>query len=233
MKNLKLFVILPAFNEEKVIGEVLDDLKKVLKNLKEFDREFDSKIVVVDDASGDKTKDIARQKGVKVLCHVINRGLGGALGTGLAYARRQGADIIITMDSDGQHSPKDLRKMIKSIIKGESDVVIGTRELQKMPWDRRLMTLFSSLITFLFFGIYSHDTQSGFRAFNKKALNKIRIKTQRMEVSSEFFHEIKKHQLKFSEVPVKVIYTSYSRSKGQKNLNSFEILLKLILRIFR
>lgn len=229
----KLLVILPAFNEEKVISEVLDDLKKVLKNLKEFDKELDSRIVVVDDASDDRTKDVARQKGIKVLRHVINRGLGGALGTGLAYARRQGVDIAITMDSDGQHNPKDLRRMLKPIIKEESDVVIGKREIQKMPWDRRLMTLLSSLITFLFFGVYSHDTQSGFRAFNKKALSKIRIKTQRMEVSSEFFREIKKNNLKFTEIPVEVIYTPYSRSKGQKNLNSFEILLKLVLRFFR
>ncbi len=225
----KLLIILPAFNEEKVIGGVLDDLKEVLKNLKEFD----PRIVVVDDASDDKTREVVRQKGIKVLCHVINRGLGGALGTGLAYARRQEADITITMDSDGQHNPKDLKKMLKPLIKKESDVVIGKRDVQKMPWDRRLMTFLSSLITFLFFGIYSHDTQSGFRAFNKKALNKIRIKTQRMEVSSEFFREIKKNSLKFTEIPIEVIYTSYSRSKGQKNLNSFEILLKLVLRFFR
>lgn len=229
MKNLKLFVVLPAFNEEKVIGKVLDDLKGVLKDLKNLKVQ----IVVVDDGSWDKTGKVAQEKGAMVLRHIINRGLGGALGTGLAYAKTREADMVVTMDSDGQHNPRDLKRVTRPLIDKKSDVVIGKRALSKIPWERRLITLISSLVTFLLFGVYSHDTQSGFRAFNKRALEKIKIKTQRMEVSSEFFAEIKKHKLRFTEVPIKVIYTPYSREKGQSNLNSFKILVRLMLRLFR
>lgn len=228
-KKKKLFVILPAFNEEKVIGKVLVDLKKVLKGLKGFE----SEIVVVDDCSEDTTGKIAARKGATVLRHVINRGLGGALGTGLTYARQNQADFAVTMDSDGQHDPVDLRRVIKPLLKRQADVVIGRRDLKKMPWDRRVVTVLSSLVTLLLFGVWCQDTQSGFRALDKKALKKIKIKTQRMEVSSEFFHEIKKHKLRLVEVPIRVIYTPYSRSKGQSNVNAVKILLKLGLRIFR
>ena len=225
----KLYIILPAFNEAKVIGAVLEKLKKELKKLKNLTAE----IVVVDDCSGDRTSKIAKSKKIIVLRHSINRGLGGALTTGIEYARRNQADLAVTFDADGQHNPRDICKVIRPILEDKADVVIGARNIKKMPWDRQIMTLLSSLATFIFFGVYCSDTQSGFRAFNKKAINKIKIKTQRMEVSSEFFNEIKKHNLRWVQVPIKVIYTSYSREKGQSNLNSIKILVKLIMRLFR
>jgi glycosyltransferase involved in cell wall biosynthesis len=225
---MKLFIILPAFNEAPVIGQVLAGVKKELKKIN-----LKSEIVVIDDASWDKTAKVAKEKGATVLTHFINRGLGGALATGMEYARKNKAEIVLTMDSDGQHDPEDLKKVIKPILSQKADIVIGVREIKKMPFDRKIITLVSSLITYLFFGIYCSDTQSGFRVFNQKALKKIQIKTQRMEVSSEFFGEIKKNKLKFVEVPVRVIYTPYSRAKGQSNLNAFKILLKLILRLAR
>lgn len=226
---MKLFVILPALNEEKIIGKVLDDLKAVLNRLKGFQ----SEIVVIDDASWDRTGKIVSQKKIKLIRHVINRGLGGALGTGLAYAKKNAADFLVTMDADGQHDPADLPRIIKPLKQQKADIVIGKRKIIDMPWDRRVMTSLGSWLTYLLFGIYSRDTQSGFRAFNKKAINKIKIITQRMEVASEFFHEIKKNQLRFTEIPIKAIYTPYSREKGQTNLNGLEILLKLVLRLFR
>ncbi len=229
MEKKKAFVVLPAFNEEKVIGQVLVDLKKAFFALPKFNWQ----IVVVDDASIDETARIAQEKKALVLSHPINRGLGGALRTGIEYLRQQKAFLLVTMDSDGQHEAEDIQKAIKPIINKEADVVIGTRSLAKMPWDRKVITLFSSILTFLLFGVWCKDTQSGFRAFGKKALEKISIKTQRMEVSSEFFSEIKKHKLKLVEVPIKVIYTPYSRAKGQSNLNSVKVLLKLLLRLAR
>lgn len=226
---MKLCLILPAFNEEKVIGGVLEKVKKELRKHKNFKAE----IVIVNDGSWDRTGKIAEEKRVTLLSHVINRGLGAALKTGLEYARRQKADLAVTMDTDGQHDPQDLFKLIKPIINKKADVVIGVRQRSQMPWDRNLITFFSSIITYFLFGVYSSDTQSGFRAFNRKALEKIEIKTQRMEVSSEFFGEIKQHKLKLVEVPIKVIYTAYSRAKGQSNLNSVKVLIKLILRLGR
>lgn len=226
---VNLFIILPSFNEGKVIGKVLDDLKKVVNESKKVD----SHIIVVDDGSFDKTGEIAKNRGVVVLRHVLNRGLGGALRTGIAYARQNRADIVVTMDSDGQHNAKNIKKLIEPIIKKEADVVIGSRLLKKnpdIPLLRRIVIMGSNFITWLFFGIYTTDSQSGFRAFSKKAVGKMRLKTQRMEVSSELFEQIKRHGFKFAEVPIDVKYTRYSRSKGQSNLNAVKILLKLILR---
>jgi len=227
-----LFVILPAFNEEKVIGQVLTHLKDFLNGLKNLN----SRIVVVDDASTDKTGRIVRKEGVIVLSHLINRGLGGALRTGLEYARIKGADIAVTMDGDGQHDPSDIKKLIQPILKGKAKVVIGSRLLKgvkQIPWDRRLILWLSNWVTYLFFGVYTTDSQSGFRAFSRRAIEKIKLRTQRMEVSSEFFGQIRKNNLKFTEVPIRVIYTPYSRQKGQSNLNALKILIKLILRLGR
>lgn len=224
-----LLIILPALNEERVIGRVIDELKKQLMLIDNLKKE----IIVIDDGSWDNTSKIVKLKGITLLRHPINRGLGGALGTGLEYAKLHNADYCVTFDSDGQHDASDINKIIQPLLASEADVVIGQRNINKMPLDRRILTVFSSLLTFLLFGIYCKDTQSGFRAFNKKAINSIKIRTQRMEVSSEFFSEIKKHKLRLTELAIRVIYTPYSRAKGQTNLNSLAILLKLVLRLFR
>jgi len=229
MKNEKLIIVLPAFNEASVIDRVLENLKRELLLISNLQKE----IVVVDDGSIDKTSQIAHKHGVMVIKHLINRGLGGALGTGLEYAKMSKAAMMVTFDADGQHDAKDILSILNPILNNRADVVIGVRNIKKMPFDRRVITLFSSIVTFVFFGIFCQDTQSGFRAFNLKAINSLKIKTQRMEVSSEFFYGIKKHKLRLVEVPIRVIYTPYSLKKGQQNSNAVKILLKLILRLFR
>lgn len=228
-KQIKLCVILPAYNEGEVIADVLDGVKREVQKIENIK----VKLVVIDDGSTDKTALIAEKKGAEVLKHIINRGLGGALKTGLEYAKLKNQDMVVTMDSDGQHNPGDIKKLINPIINKKADVVIGIRQKKLMPWDRKIITWFSSWLTFFFFKIYFSDTQSGFRVFNKKAIQNIKLKTQQMEVSSEFFAEIKKHRLRLKELPIKVIYTQYSRAKGQKNLNAFNVLLKLVLRLGR
>jgi len=228
----KITVILPAYNEEAVIGQVLVSLKQTLKDLDGFEKQ----IVVVDDGSQDETAKTAKKNGALVLKHILNRGLGAAIQTGLKYAEREKADIAVTIDSDGQHNTEDLKKVIKPVIKKEADVVIGSRFLEKnnkVPFLRRLILYGSNLVTLLFFGIYTTDSQSGFRAFSKKAVEKISLRTQKMEVSSEIFEQIKKNNLKFEEIPISVVYTDYSKAKGQDNLNAFHVLVKLILKLAR
>ncbi len=227
---MKRLVIVPAFNEGRVIYDTLISLKKSLKTKGKFS------ILVIDDGSSDNTLFQAKKARVKVLRHRMNRGLGGALGTGLEYAKRNNYDLAVTFDADGQHHPKDLLKLIKPIENRKADICIGTRTLSKqgqMPVDRKIINWLSNFATYLLFGIWTSDSQSGFRAFSKKALNLIQIKTERMEVSSEIFSEIKRHKLKFKEIPITVIYTDYSRSKGQANLNAFNVLYKLLLRLAR
>lgn len=226
---MKLLIILPAYNEEEKIGEVLKDIPRRIKGISEIEK------LVIDDGSTDKTSEIALKSKATVLKHVINRGLGGAIGTGFEFARNDKADIVVTFDSDGQHRPQDIEPLIKPILDKKADVVIGSRfiKLKEMPPDRMLINLLSNIATFLLFGIYTSDSQSGLRAFNKNAISKIDIKTQRMEVSSEIFKEIKRNNLKFTEIPIQAIYTEYSRRKGQKNTNAIPTFYKLFLRLVR
>ncbi len=222
---MNLFILVPAYNEEKVLKSVIYDLKKL--KFKDIQKE----IVVINDGSTDETEEIARKMKVTVLSHPINRGLGGALGTGLEYAKNKNADIIITFDADGQHNYKDLSRLIDPIIKKEADFVIGSRLLKnsKMPLDRKIINFIANIINYMLWSIRITDSQSGLRALSKNAIEKIQIKMNKMEVSSEFFKEIKKHGLKVKEIPIKAIYTDYSKGKGQKNTNAVNILVKLLM----
>lgn len=227
----KLILILPAFNEGPVIKKVLTELKLKVKALP-----VETEIVVVNDGSTDDTAKIARKCKVTVLNHVLNRGLGASLSTGLEYSKQTHADFAITMDSDGQHDPNDINALLRVLAKNQADMVIGSRMLegsQNMPLLRRLNNKAFNLLTKALFGLTTTDSLSGFRGFNKKAIQKINLKTERMEVSNEFFTEIKRNHLHFSEVPIKVIYTKYSIQKGVKPGNVFAIIFRLLLRLLR
>lgn len=226
---MKLLIIIPAYNEYQVISKTIDSIARDTASL-------NREIVVVDDGSIDGTGKVAGQSKVKVLRHVVNRGLGGAIGTGLEYAKRNQFDLAITIDADGQHHPKDIFAVIEPLQTNQADVVIGSRMLgnfDSMPRDRRMMLRISNLLTLLLFRQKTSDSLSGFRGFNKRAIQSIRLKTERMEVSNEFFAEVKRRGLRLEEVPIKVIYTDYSKAKGQTNLNSINIIWKLFLSVFR
>jgi glycosyltransferase involved in cell wall biosynthesis len=220
MDDQVMFVI-PAYNEEQTIVGVIRGLRQ---------RGFNG-IIVVDDGSSDRTSELASREGIVVLRHVLNRGLGGALGTGIKAALRFRPKIIVTLDADGQHNPDDIPRLLEPIEKGEADIVIGSRMLDSagMPWHRQLANRIANFVTFLLFGARTTDSQSGLRALSQEAAARIRIMTNRMEVSSEIIAEIVRNHLRYKEVPVKAIYTDYSLSKGQ----SFEVglytMMKLIL----
>ena len=225
-QNKSIWVVIPAYNEEKAIGRVIDSLKK----------EGLMNIIVVNDGSSDNTAGIAKKHGAKAYSHIINRGLGGALNTGITAALMSGAGIIATCDADGQHNPKDVRRAIETLTGKGYDVVLGTRMINSkgMSLSRKLLNRGANFLTYLLFGIYVTDTQGGLRVFSRSAAEKIRIKTNRMEVSSEIIKEIGRNKLRFKEIPIEVIYTDYSLRKGQKNTNAFRIIYKLILsRIMR
>lgn len=214
-------IIIPAFNEAKAIGPVLENLKKAGY----------TNILVINDGSKDETEEIIKKHNVKFISHAINRGLGGALGTGLQAARDLGVEIAITFDADGQHATADLEKVIAPLKKGEVDVVIGSRLLNPkgMPFHRRLLNRIGNLVTYILFGVWVTDSQSGLRAFSKKALQVIDIKTNKMEVSSEIIREIGTHKLRLKEVPIQAIYTDYSMSKGQNFFVGVKTFIKLVI----
>lgn len=217
---MKIVAIIPAYNEEKTLSDVLKQVKPHV-----------NEIIVVNDGSSDKTESIANKAGVHVYTHVINRGLGAALGTGFAAAIKHKADIAITLDADGQHDPKELPKFVDAIKDG-AEVVIGTRMKDRtgMPWYRQIAQVIGNLVTYILFGAWVSDSQSGYRAFTKKALKAIDIRTNRMEVSSEIIAEIKHNNLVLAEVPIKAIYTDYSLSKGQGFFVGIKTLIQLIWR---
>jgi len=221
---MKLVIVIPAYNEEKIIGQVLDSLPQKITRISKIET------VVVNDGSEDNTEFEIRKRKTTILSHHLNRGLGGALGTGMEYAKVVNADIVVTLDADGQHDPKDINRVIEPIIKKKADFVIGSRlRGQGMPIDRKIVNWIGNLVTFLLFGVLTSDSQSGFRALSKKALFKIKLQMNKMEVSSEFLREAKRHHLKIVEVPIKVFYTEYSKAKGQKNVNAINIFTKLLL----
>lgn len=226
---MKTVIVVPAFNESAAISKVLTGIPKKLKGISQLST------LVVDDGSGDDTSQKAKKVGVFVVRHVINRGLGAAIKTGLDWAKSQGADIAVTFDSDGQHDPTDIPRLIQPILNKDADLVIGSRfkKKQSIPADRLILNWFANLTTLVMFGVHSTDSQSGLRAFSKKAMAQIDLKADRMDFSSEILIEAKRHNLKIEEIPIKAIYTDYSRKKGQKNLNAIPVFARILIRFLR
>lgn len=192
-------------------------------------------MVVINDGSTDDTEKEVRRAKIKALNHIVNRGLGAAIKTGLHYAKENNFDIMVTFDGDGQHNPSDLVRIVKPILQKKADLVIGSRfkSKQKAPIDRLVINWLANLATLIFFSVASSDSQSGLRVFSKKALGLIDYKADRMDFSSEILLEAKRHKLKIVEVPATLIYTPYSRKKGQKNVNAIFVFAKFLVRIFR
>ncbi|MFW6383492.1 MAG: glycosyltransferase family 2 protein, partial [Nanoarchaeota archaeon] len=187
-------------------------------------------IIVVDDGSSDKTASKARKAGAEVIEHKKNKGVGRATRTGFSHAISKNADIIVTFDSDGQHCADDIKKVIRPIINKKADVVIGTRlkSPKGMPLIRVIGNFALNVITYLLFFVWTTDSQSGFKAFSRNAASKTEIKSTGMEFCSEIIKEIGAKNLRYTEVPIKTIYTEYSMSRGQSSLNGFRIFGRLL-----
>ncbi len=224
-KNQKIWIVIPAYNEEKAIQNVIAEIKSAgYKN-----------IMVVDDGSADETQKMAKEAGVVALRHKLNRGKGAATKTGIEAAKLLGADIIVTMDGDGQHDPRDIQKLTNPIIKEDCDVVLGTRlkNAKGMPWPKILANRIGNIITWYLFGLYVTDSQSGFRAYSRHAAEVINTKGDRYEYDSEVLREIYIYKLKFQEVPIRVRYTEYSMGKIEKQgfVNGVKTLYKMIWKL--
>lgn len=222
---MKLALIMPAHNEALNLGRLLQKIRGI--PLPGMEKEM----VLVDDGSTDATAAIARKEGAFVVSHPAKQGLGASLRSGIQTALARGADLIVTFDSDGQHAPEDLPKMLEPLLQQKADVVIGNRLTQKgsMPWRRRMANHLANFFTRRAGGISCGDSQSGFRAFTREAAQKMELRAKHYEISSEICVEIKTKNLKWTEVPIQNIYTPYSLSKGQ---GFFEGILTLF-RLFK
>ncbi|QQS20614.1 MAG: glycosyltransferase family 2 protein [Candidatus Moraniibacteriota bacterium] len=220
-KNDDVFIVIPAYNEASVIASVVLGV-----HAEEFPH-----VLVVDDGSPDNTAEEAKKAGAHVVRHSVNRGKGAATKTGIEAAKILKANIIVTFDGDGQHDPKDLPAMIEPIRRGRAHVVLGTRlrDPSGMPLYKILHNQLGNLFVWMLYGLWVSDSQSGFRAYSRIAAHTIDTKTDRYEYESEVIYEIRKHRLKFCEVPIQVRYTEYSLGKVQKQ--SFLVGIKTALRL--
>jgi len=213
--NEKVCIIIPAYNEGTVIGSVLDALPRSVKIGKQV---LPITTIVVNDGSADNTStEVTKRPWAVLIDHIMNSGAGAATRTGLSYARQHGFTAAITMDADGQHHPDDAAKLINEILKSEADLIIGTRfkDTSGMPARRIIGTRGLNLITFFLFGVWVSDVQSGMKAFSRRAIEAIHIRSNNFAFCSEIIWMAHVQKLRISEVPIKVIYTTYSLSKGQ------------------
>lgn len=216
--------VIPAYNEEGHVGSVVRSTQP-----------FVDRVLVVDDGSSDDTAREARDAGAIVVRHPVNRGLGATLGTGIHAARRIGAEVVVTLDADGQHLSEEIPRFVEAIQSG-NDAVLGSRMIEQegnMPASRRLFQRLSNVLTYILFGLYVSDSQSGFRAFSAVGADALDIRTDRMEVSSEIVSEINRNRLTWTEVPITAVYTEYSLSKGQSFRVGIKTAMRLILHRLR
>lgn len=216
-----VWIVVPAYNEQTRLATTLAAL-----------RARRDPVVVVDDGSTDRTGQIADQEGVWYLRHLFNCGQGAALQTGIDFAVRRGARIIVTFDADGQHMVEDIERVVQPIREGRADVVLGSRFLGStvgLPRTRWLILKLGVLFTRLFSRVRVTDTHNGLRAFSREAAQRIHITMGGMAHASEILEQIREHDLRYCEVPVTIKYFDETLEKGQSNWNGLRIVARLFV----
>lgn len=232
---MKLVVLIPAFNEEEKIGEVIKKIPKSIFGISTI-------VLVVDDGSKDETKKVAEKSGAVVVSHLVNGGVGMAFQTGLQKALELGADYLVNIDADGQYTPKDIEKIFKPIVAGEAEFVTANRfkdELgnkripENMPKDKYYGNLLmSKLISFLA-GQKFEDVSSGFRAYSKKAMLLLEL-TGKFTYTQESFIDLASKGVLIKSVSVSIKYFKDRKSKVANNLIKYGFrTLKIIIKTFR
>jgi glycosyltransferase involved in cell wall biosynthesis len=206
-QSAKPFVIacIPALNEEDSIAKVVLQTKP-----------YTDRIIVCDDGSTDVTAAIAEGLGATVIKHPMNFGYGASLASLFKYCRDAGADIMITLDADGQHDPRFIPALVKPLLDDEADIVIGSRFLGsgKVPEVRKAgITMINQIAKAASYSELT-DSQSGFRAYNRKAIEAITIEETGMGASTEILVKAKTNSLRLAEVPVTI---SYGRGSVSQN----------------
>jgi glycosyltransferase involved in cell wall biosynthesis len=222
----KVFFVIPAFNEEGVVDRVISEIQQK-----------GPQIVVVDDCSTDDTYERCVNSGAWVVRHSVNLGQGAALQTGISFALKHSAEIIVTFDSDGQHRVQDAMKMIETLVSEELDVLLGSRFLGVrpvgMPKERLFLLKLAVIFTRLSSRVKVTDSHNGLRVMTRYAADTINLTHNRMAHASEILTQIHKKRLRYSEYPVQIVYTTATLRKGQRSSNLFSILFELLMGRFR
>jgi polyprenyl-phospho-N-acetylgalactosaminyl synthase len=220
-KARETWIVIAAFNEAPRVAHVVSSLTKAGWS-----------VVVVDDGSVDDTATIARSNGAVVLRHVINRGQGAAIQTGLEYCVSIGAKYIVTFDADGQHRASDIPALLEPLRSGTADIVLGSRFLGEtigMPLHRRCLLKAAVLFTRLTTRLQVTDTHNGLRAMTSATASKIHLREDRMAHASEILHLIASLKLRYVEHPVTIQYRQETLAKGQRSSDALRVFSRLVI----
>jgi len=211
----RVFAVIPAYNEEKYISKIIKETKKYV-----------DKVIVVDDGSKDKSVSMARRSKAVVLTHLVNLGKGAALKTGCDYAIKSNASLIIAIDADAQHDPKEIPSFLKGLKNHE--IVLGYRKLnRKMPSVLKFGNWFINKTIRFLYDIKIRDSQCGYRAFTAKAYKKLRWKASDYSMESEMIAKMGKYKLSYAEIPITTIYSD--KYKGTTVLDGIKIVFNLLV----
>jgi len=216
------WVVIPLYNEADVIGDVIRGLRESFRN-----------VVCVDDGSTDGSASVASEAGALVVRHPINLGQGAALQTGIEYALSQPTcRYIVTFDADGQHRVEDALAMVDHAREDDLAIVFGSRFLDdrtRPGWMKRVMLKTVVVVTNLTTGTRLTDAHNGLRVIRRDAAEKVHLRQDRMAHATEIVLQLNRTGLPWAEHPVELLYTDYSKAKGQSMLNSVNILVDLLV----
>lgn len=222
----KVLVIIPAYNEEKSVAQVI---RKIHNSVPEAD------ILVVNDGSTDATSQVARQAGAQVVDLPFNLGIGGGMQTGYLYAYRKGYHVAVQIDADGQHNPADLPKLLEQLEKGEADLILGSRYVEKTQyrstWTRRLGMIILSGMVSLIIGKPVHDTTSGYRVVNRDVMRLFAYNYPIDYPEVEALVLVHQHGFRIREIPVEMRERQAGRSSITP-LKSAYYMIKVGLALF-
>jgi len=195
---LNVAVVIPAYNEARFIGSV------VIQSLRAFPN-----VLVIDDGSSDETAYVAEKAGARVIRHLTNQGKSQAVNTALEWARRNTVNALVILDGDGQHNPDEIKSVLAPILENKADLVVGSRFMSiksKIPIYRRFGQHALTAATNLASRVNVSDSQSGFRAFSRQAIELMHFRGTGLSVESEMQFLVKEHALTILEVPISVVY---------------------------
>ena len=218
-----VFVIIPFYNENTVIREVIEDLLP-----------YNYQIVLVNDGSTKSPYNILKDiDSLYFLHHKVNLGQGAAIQTGIDFALQKGAEYLVTFDADGQHRASDIQSLLEPLQNNEADICIASRFLEKGRHNatkgRKITLKVGRWVNYFFTGLFLSDAHNGLRAMNRTAADKFNLKENRMAHATEFLIAIKKNKIRYKEIPATVVYSDYSRKKGQSVFSSIRIFFDLVL----
>ena len=218
----EIFVIIPCYNEAPVVKATVASV---------LDRGY--KVIVVDDCSKDGSRKELICLPIYYLRHRVNMGQGAALQTGIDFAKKKGAKYFVTFDADGQHDSDDIEGMISYLENNNADIVFGSRFLPgsqtNVSRSRSAALNFGRYINYFVSGILLSDSFNGLRLLSRNAVEKIRVKENRMTHPVEILMLTASNKLKYVEYPVKIHYSDYSRRKGIKNKDGIKIMFEILL----